>query len=226
MDDNFTESRRSALILQWVARFLSTAVLDTVKAERTRGKLRNVVAVHNRVSAPFIYNRRGVDLSCPACAPGHRIRRNITVINQRQTGAKVMTVWQFSPAVLSPLCARTSPENSTCSSRKKADSLTEGKEREREKKIHHDKGEAIALGKRENRARDIARQTKRERRRWNCTPDARERLVSPSSGEKRDLQIVALFLQWFCLISPRHRAESRYLIPRSRLLWFSEDTTK
>lgn len=42
VENDFAESRRSALILQRVARFLSTAVVDTVKAGREAAQRRGV----------------------------------------------------------------------------------------------------------------------------------------------------------------------------------------
>lgn len=141
------------------------------------------------MAVPFIYNRRWGSLSCQS---GHRIRRNITVINQRQTGAEVTTVWQFSPAARASLRPHFAG-NSACFPRKERRILwpRRGKKEinEKEKQLHWKRNRHCV------RLHDERRTNKT--RRWNCVRLRREKdwcLLD----EKRDLQIAA-FTGWFCL---------------------------
>lgn len=108
----------------------------------------------SRYNGSTVYIQQTVWVSC-RLRSGHRIRRNITVINQRQTGAEVTTVWQFSPAARSPSLRPHFAGNSTCSRGKRRILWPKKKIDEKEKQLHKEEKTALCA------LRDTARRTKR-----------------------------------------------------------------
>lgn len=163
--NDLAESRRSALILQWAARFLPDDRGWHCKSRQGRRAWRTT-------AVPFIYNRRcgfrvgygrvtvygGILPSLINDRPVRRWRQSDSSLPRR--------VRLFAPALRREF---------HMFSRKEADSLTGEKNRR--------KREAIAQGRENGIVRCARYRETNKTRRWNCTRPRCERLVSPMKNE-------------------------------------------